>query len=277
MTGPMMPVMPMMRLLGLVAAGVLLLAGCGTDPAPPVAAPTTPLPAPAPPAAPAPHGCYQLTMAQAVAPTSHATAAPCTSAHTTETYFVGQLDTYVAGHLLAVDSDRVSQQVSSTCRRRLGGFLGGTTAATRLSMVRAVWFTPTVAQSAQGANWFRCDAVAVADSDSLSTLDTSLRGALRAPKRRAALAMCGTAAPGTDGFHRVQCAASHSWRAIAVVPIRGVRYPGVRAAKAAGKTRCLDAAAAAASDPLSFKSSYEWPTREDWSLDQHYGICWTKG
>ncbi|HWU23690.1 MAG TPA: septum formation family protein [Nocardioides sp.] len=269
--------MARMRRLVLVAAGVLLLAGCGADPAPPVAAPTTPPTAAAPPPAPATHGCYQLTMTQAVAPTSHATATSCTAAHTTETYYVGQLDTYVAGHLLAVDSDRVSAQVSSTCRRRLGGFLGGTTAQTRLSMIRAVWFTPTVAQSGQGANWFRCDAVAVADADSLSTLRSSLRGALRAPRRRAALAMCGTAAPGTDGFHRVQCSATHNWRAIATVPIRGRHYPGVKAAKAAGKTRCLDAAAAAASNPLSFKSSYEWPTREDWSLDQHYGICWTKG
>ncbi|GAB3868422.1 hypothetical protein GCM10028801_44380 [Nocardioides maradonensis] len=266
----------MARLLGLLLTGALLLAGC-SSPTAPVAAPTTPAPAPAPPAAPAPHACYAMTMTQAVAPTSQVTPTSCTAAHTTETYYVGQLDTYVDGHLLAVDSDHVSAQVADTCRRRLGGFLGGTTAQTRLSMVRAVWFTPTVAQSGQGANWFRCDAVAVADSDSLSTLKASLHGALRAPKRRTALAMCGTAAPGAPGFHRVQCGTRHSWRAIAVVPIAGVRYPGRAAAKAAGKVRCEDAAGAVTSDPLSFQWSYEWPTAGDWSLDQHYGICWFKG
>ncbi|HJQ05665.1 MAG TPA: septum formation family protein [Nocardioides sp.] len=265
----------MARLLGLLLAGVLL-AGCGS-PAAPVAAPTTPATAPAPPAAPAAHACYTMTMTQAVAPTSHANATSCSSAHTTETFYVGQLDTYVDGHLLAVDSDRVSAQVADTCRQRLGRFLGGTTAQTRLSMVRAVWFTPTVAESGQGANWFRCDAVAVADADSLSSLRSSLRGALKAPKRRAALAMCGTAAPGSAGFHRVQCGSPHTWRAIADVSIPGGRYPGRKVAKGAGKTRCADAAGAAASNPLSFQWSYEWPTAADWSLDQHYGICWFKG
>jgi hypothetical protein len=217
-----------------------------------------------------------MTMKQAVASTSQYATTRCNRAHTTETYHVGQLDTFVGGHLLAVDSDHVAAQVAASCRSRLPHFLKSSADRARLSMVQAVWFTPTVQQSDRGANWFRCDAVTVADSNSLLTSKTSLKGALAHSGRRSALAMCGTAAPSASNFRRVLCSAAHTWRAIAVVPVHGRRYPGVKAAKSAGQTRCQDAASAAAKNPLSFKWSYEWPTAQDWSLDQHYGICWTK-
>jgi hypothetical protein len=261
-----------------LAAGlVLAAAGCGSHPTASAPPATTPPTAPAPPPAPKDGGCYTMTMKQAVAPTSSAPAKSCRSPHTTETYLVGTLDTLEGGHLLAVDSDRVAAQVATTCRDRLTPFLGGTPDQARLSMVRPVWFTPTVAQSDQGANWFRCDAVVVADSDSLATRTSSLKNALGHAGSRGALAMCGTDAPGAKDFHRVLCSARHSWRAIATVPLKGAHYPGVKVAKSAGQTRCEDAASAAAKDPLSFQWGYEWPTSEDWSLDQHYGICWTKG
>ena len=37
-------------------------------------------------------------------------------------------------------------------------------------MLRAVWFTPTVAQSDRGADWFRCDVIAVAGTEKLAPL-----------------------------------------------------------------------------------------------------------
>ncbi|MCL2542716.1 MAG: septum formation family protein [Nocardioidaceae bacterium] len=269
--------------LGAPAAVLLVLmaaAGCGsgTAPSPSASASKTaaPVRAPAPPPAPKNAACYRLTMKQEVAPTSSAAATPCSRTHTSETYFVGQLDTQVDGHLVAVDSDRVGAQVASTCRDRLDSFLGGSADDARLSMVHPVWFTPSVGQSDKGANWFRCDAVVTAGGN-LTSRTQSLKGAMKSSKSRDGLSMCGTDAPDAKDFHRVPCAAHHSWRAIAVVPLKKGAYPGVKAAKSAGQTTCQNAAAHAAADPLSYQWGYEYPTKKDWDMDQQYGICWTKG
>ena len=48
----------------------------------------------------------------------------CAAPHTSQTYAVGQLRTTVDGHLVAVDSERVRQQVARVCPRKLAGFLG---------------------------------------------------------------------------------------------------------------------------------------------------------
>jgi hypothetical protein len=91
--------------------------------------------------------CYRLGYDQAVAPTASGAPVRCAGPHTAVTYAVGSLDVVVDGHLLAVDSRRVQEQVARTCPDRLAGFLGGSTDALRLSMLRSVWFTPTVAES----------------------------------------------------------------------------------------------------------------------------------
>ena len=80
------------------------------------------------------------------------------------TYAVGTARPVVDGHLLAVDSDAVraagrealparSSRRSSAARRD---------APAAVSMLRPVWFTPTVEQSDAGADWYRCDVIAVA-------------------------------------------------------------------------------------------------------------------
>ena len=101
----------------------------------------------------------------------------------------------VDGHLLAVDSDRVQAQVADTCPKALAGFLGGEQADLRLSMIRPVWFTPSVAQSDRGADWYRCDVVVVAGDEELAEPDASLEGALGTEAERDRYAMCGTSLP----------------------------------------------------------------------------------
>jgi hypothetical protein len=263
------------RALGAVVLGVLLLAGCGTKP-PAEAPPTHPAAAPAPPAAPKVGSCYGMSMKQALAWTSSAKVKPCNGTHTTETFFVGQLDTAVDGHLVAVDSDRTQAQVTSACRAKVSAFVGGTPDQLRLSMVRPVWFTPTVSQSDEGANWYRCDAVVVASPDSLSPRIGTLKGVLKGTTTRTAVSMCGTDAPTAKDFHRVLCSAKHSWRAVAVVPMKPGKYPGEKVARGAAGTRCEQAASAAAGNPLSFQFGYEFPTADDWANGQDYGICWAK-
>lgn len=239
-----------------------------------VGATAAPPTAPPPPKPPKDGACYRLDFAEALAPTNNSKPRPCTRRHTAETYLVGTLETVVDGHLLAVDSDHVQQQVAAACPAALADFVGGDQAARRLSMIRPVWFTPSLRQSDRGANWYRCDVVVVAGAERLAEPDTSLEGALDREALREKYAMCGTAAPDSDDFERVICGAEHSWRAIRVVPYEPGAYPGVDAVKDALETPCSDAGLDVAEDPLDFRWGYEYPTKEQWEMGQTWGLCW---
>ncbi len=218
--------------------------------------------------------CYRLTYDDAVAPTVDQRPVPCRDRHSSETFLVGTLDTVVDGHLLAVDSRRVQEQVAGTCPSRFAGFVGGTVEQRRLSMLRTVWFTPSLEASDRGADWFRCDVIAVADDEQLADLTGSVQGVLTTEAGRDRYGMCGTAEPGTDGFRRVICSAEHTWRAVRTVPFAQGRYPGEAQVRAAGETPCEEAGRAAAEDPLDFSWGYEWPTADQWDDGQTYGTCW---
>lgn len=266
-----------------VVAG-LALGGCSDDrpeesAAPPSASASSPEDSAAPEGAAAPRrprqgACYRLDYAQAVAPTNETAPVACRRAHTSRSLAVGDLDTVVDGHLLAVDSARVRAQVAERCPARFASYVGGSTEARQLSMLRPVWFTPTVEQSDAGASWYRCDVVALAGDERLADLTGDLRGVLDREEGRARYGMCGTAEPGTPGFERVICSAKHSWRAVATVPFGAGNYPGVARVRSAGDQPCQDAGAAAAGGDLDYRWGYEWPTAAQWRSGQHHGICW---
>lgn len=274
----------MTRLLVPLLLG-LALAGC-TSSTPPSSSPSrtpssatdaatpTPSAAPKPPPAPRSGACYRMSYDAALAPTTHRPPAPCRRPHTSETYATGALDTVVGGRLLTVDSRHVQDMLARTCPDRLAEFVGGTLEQRRLSVLRSVWFTPTVKQSEAGANWFRCDVVAVARDDRLQPVTGSLRGVLTTEAGRERYGVCGTAEPGTKGFQRVICSAAHSWRAIRTVPLPASDYPGQAAARRAGQDPCRAAAKARAADPLDFRWGYEWPDAEQWRAGRRFGLCW---
>lgn len=269
--GPGVLVLTMLLLLG--------LAGCSGDDEEPAADPTPVQASPPPPtatAAPKPldGACYRLDFADALAPTTDAVPVDCDGRHTAVTFSVGTLDTLLDGHLLAVDSDRVIAQVARTCPDRLADFVGGSREDRGLSMLRAVWFTPTVPQSDAGADWFRCDVIAVAGRDSLAPLTGKLVGALSRPEGRQRWGMCGTDDPDSPDFERVLCSAPHSWRAIATLDFEPGDYPGLDVVRERGQAPCEDAGRAVADDALNFQWSYEGPSREQWDAGQTYGRCW---
>jgi len=264
----------------------LLLGGCsgGSDepdePAPSSPPASTSVPesaTPSPAVVPQPpqdRACYRLDYTEAVAPTVDVRSTPCARPHTSMTFAVGPLDAVVDGHLLAVDSARVRDQVAQTCPERFAAFVGGTPEDQRLSMLRPVWFTPTVEESDAGASWYRCDVVALAADERLAPLTGRMQGVLGRDEGRDRYGMCGTAAPGTKAFERVICSSDHTWRAVATVPFEGARYPGVAQVRQAGDEPCQDAGASAADGALDYKWGYEWPTAEQWRAGQHYGLCW---
>jgi hypothetical protein len=229
------------------------------------------------PPAPRQAACYRLTTKQLTEPTNASRAVSCGSRHNAQTIYVGTLDTVVDGHAVAVDSATVQRQLSRTCPRKLQQYVGGSTDARRLSRFNVVWYSPTLDQSDQGADWFRCDVIAFAGQDQLASLPGTkrLNGVLDDPKALSAYGLCGTAAPGERGFSRVICGRRHSWRAIETIGIAGgSRYPGAAAVRKAGNSTCKDEARARSGNSLKFQFGWEWPTRDQWARGQHYGFCW---
>ncbi len=275
---------------GLVGALALLGAGCsggsGVDApagsstpsasASPSAASPTPvaLPRAREPRGPQSGACYALSYEEAVAPTASRRSVACSEPHTALTFSTDRLSTVVDGHLLAVDADRVREQPATRCPEELDSFLGGDQRALRLSMLRTVWFTPTVSQSDAGAEWYRCDVIAVGAEAELAELGPDLEGVLGREEGAERYGMCGTAAPDAADFSRVVCSRDHTWRAIEVVDLGSGAYPGTDQARAAGQTPCEDAGRDVAADALDFEWGYEWPTAEQWDAGQTYGRCW---
>lgn len=234
----------------------------------PTPTPTETIP-PTPPKPPPADACYRLGYDEVLAPTSDKKPVPCSGIHTAATFYVGSYDKH-----LAVDGDEVHQLESTVCPRRFAAFVGGTLDGRRLSMLRAVWFTPTVAQAAKGGHWFVCAAIALRGDQHLALLRGPLQGVLGRPEGRDHYGLCGTAEPGTAGFEQRICAAPHSWKALRTVDFPAGRYPGAAKVRSAGQQPCQAAGRAAASDPLSYKWSYQWPTRQQWRAGQTYGVCW---
>jgi hypothetical protein len=234
----------------------------------PTPTPTETIP-PKPPRPPRAHTCYRLALGDALAPTRSSRAVPCTGFHTAVTFFVGQYD-----KSLPVDGPQVHHLESTACPRRFAAFVGGTPEYRRLSMLRTVWFTPTVQQAAIGAHWFECVAIALRDDKNLAVLAGPVEGVLDRTDGRAHYGLCANAQPGTDGFEQRICAIPHSWIAVRTVPFQPGRYPGVDQVRTAGQEPCKNAGADASADPLHYRWSYQWPTQEQWREGKTYGVCW---
>jgi hypothetical protein len=271
---------------GLRAAAVLLatlvLAGCTSmpsedapDPAPAsssLAATPSETPPPDPGPKPKVGECHALSFGQAVAVVGRSEPVACTRKHTAQTYFVGRLDLETkAGFSRRVDSEAAQRQMRQACTTRLPRHLGIGPRELRLSMAQAVWFTPSPKRAEAGADWFRCDVVAVAAPKQLLALPRQTKGWGDAP----AAAMCATAEPGTKAFRRVSCGARHTWRASSTVDLPGKgRLPKQAEIADRMESTCRDAARSQADDPLDFTWSQESPTEEQWEAGQRYGICW---
>lgn len=229
---------------------------------------------PEPPATPQADACYRLSPAQAMAATTDVESGPCGRPHTARTVFVGPVDDLSAGHLLAIDSDRVQRSVATACPRRIAAHIGGTEEQQRLSILTTAWFTPTLAESDAGARWYRCDLVAAVGNGKLARLPADTDKVLGTPEGRDTFGICATAAPGSKSFTRVSCTATHAWGAIATYPLAGEAAPRRDQAEQAAETPCQDAALERAESSLDYEWGFDWPSRAEWQAGRRYGLCW---
>jgi len=151
----------------LLVLAVATLTGCssgdpqaaapGPSPEPSVSASS----APPPPPAPKVGECHALSVTEATDPVDPTPPVPCRGPHTSVTVKVGELQLVVDGHQLAVDSKTVRKQIADACPASPAAFVGGDQTTQRLSRFEVVWFSPSLEQADAGANWYRCDVVAL--------------------------------------------------------------------------------------------------------------------
>jgi hypothetical protein len=219
-------------------------------------------------------GCHELTLTEAEDPVDAGGPVPCRRTHTSVTVKVGQLSRVVDGHLLAVDSRTVRAQITKACPTEPGSYLGGDTTGRRLSRFEVVWFSPSLAQADAGANWYRCDVVALRSEGKLVPLPARVKGILSRGGALDRFGTCGTSAPDRPGFARVVCSERHSWRAVDVVDLPASAHYLAKDDAATGDAACKDVAAGRANGALKYSWSFEWPTRAQWASGQRYGYCW---
>ncbi|MCW2759254.1 MAG: hypothetical protein JWO46_3000 [Nocardioidaceae bacterium] len=261
----------------LVAA--LTLAGCSgsDDPRPKADTPaSTASSAPPTPkqSVPTVGECYRLDFDAATKPTSTEAAVPCTQPHTAQTVFVGTLDTVDDGHLLAVDSSEVQQQLAATCPTKLPAWLGGDQDTLRLSRFQSIWFSPSITDADAGATWYRCDVVAVQGQAALADLPARTKGVLGGEGVLDTFGTCGNVSPASKKFQRTICSQPHGWQAVSVFEIPpDATYLG-KQPYADADDACKLEAQQRASDPLVYRWSVEWPTQDEWNAGRRYSLCW---
>lgn len=267
---------PITVLAPLALALVLTSCSSSSSDDQPDAAPSPRESASAPPAtqtAPKVGDCRQLTMDEATEPVASSSTVPCSKPHTAVTTKVGKLSLVTDGHLLAIDSRTVRAQIAEACPDT-ASLLGGDRTTQRLSRFEVVWFSPSLKEADAGANWYRCDVVAVQSEDRLLPLPLRLNGVLDRDGALDTFGTCGTTAPDKQSFSRVLCSQKHSWRAVDVIDLpKAARYLAKDVA-AQGNARCKDIASDRAGGALEFSWSFEWPTRAQWESGQRYGYCW---
>ena len=183
------------------------------------------------------------------------------------------LDTVVDGHLLAVDSDRV-QRAGGAGAARTGSreFVGGTADQRRLSMLRAVWFTPDASRSPTRApTGSAATSSRVAGDRQLAPARRGrLAGVLDDAAGGTATACAAPPSPATPGFERVICSrGAHAGGRSRTVDLRRRRLPRRgRASATPARRPARTPAGAAAEDPLDYQWGYEWPTAEQWDAGQ---------
>lgn len=267
------------RRTSLVLAPLLLVLGaCSSGGEPGTAPKASPgvsvSSAPPAPADPEVGSCHELSASEATDPVDAGGPVSCRGPHTSVTVKVGQLSPVVDGHLLAVDSRTVRAQIARDCPNEPGRYVGGDRKAQRLSRFEVVWFSPSLAQADAGANWYRCDVVAVRSQGHLLPLPARLKGVLDQRGALDRFGTCGTTAPDERGFARVVCAQRHSWRAVDVIELpRSARYLA-KHVTATADSACKSIASDRSQGELKYTWSFEWPTRAQWASGQRYGYCW---
>jgi len=275
------------RLVALVAVALLATSCTGSSGDPTAesspgspqstqSSPTTP--PPPPPPAPKTGECRRLTFADISRYSDSTEPVPCDKGHTAYTFAVTRLPTDVAVEGVDLGNRAIQDAAAEGCRDAYTEFIGGDAATRARSRLTVTYFLPPQQGYDRGADWVRCDVVALRTPEDLAPLPTALRGFLDDDAALDDYGVCSVGAPGTKDFELVMCAHRHSYRAVAALRLgaNDEAYPGRDVTLVQGRQRCEKLVADELGVSGGYTFGWTFPTPADWDDGQRFGFCWTQ-
>lgn len=278
-------------------AGVLcvttLVAGCSgtgsntvsSSAAPPsrtpkaTSAPSSSQPTVKPPSPPPQTGtCRNLAYADIGRFSNNSRTTSCRKPHTSYTFDVRKLSDNVAFPGVEIGNDSVQNAAATACRKSFGRFIGGDAAARALARLTVTYFVPRQPDFDRGANWVRCDVVALQSANVLASLPRRMQGLLNDPGALDRFGVCAKGVPGKPPARLTMCTQPHAFRALAALRLGkgGAPYPGARVARTDGEQRCKNLVDSQLGPGGSYTYTWTYPTAADWRAGQRFGYCWRK-
>ncbi len=202
----------------------------------------------------------------------------CERPHTAYTFAVTRLPDDVAFEGVAIKNDAVQEAAASSCRAEFTPYVGGDAATRARVRLTATYFLPDQASFDRGANWVRCDIIALQAEKILAELPPKLEGALDDKEIVSDYGLCSGGEPGTAESVMVTCNQPHAFRAIAALRLGATEepYPGEGVTKDDGQQRCEDLVKSQVEEGGGYTFSWTYPTPADWQAGQRFGYCWNK-
>lgn len=271
--------------LPVAALSLGLIAGCGGSPpgsgltdTGPTKKPTTSAKTPEPAKPPQTATCRRLDYA-AISRYSNATpTVPCTQPHTAYTFAVARLPASVSVHGVSIGNRSIQDAASAQCRQAFATYIGGSPATRALARLSSTYFLPTQRDFALGANWVRCDVIALQTFNELAAVPRKVAGFLNHEGALTSYGVCSDGDPGAAGSRLLMCSEPHTYRALAALRLgsENAGYPGKAVTATEGQQRCADLVAAREGADKGYSYAWTYPTVTDWSTGQRFGYCWLK-
>ncbi len=175
------------------------------------------------------------------------------------------------------DATALSSLTSRRCRRDVLGWLDTGNEGLEISQFRVLPSVPLPDQVAAGAGFFACTTYVIKRRTTLLELTRSTEGVLDTRRGRD-YDSCARAAITNAGSATQVCSLKHNWRAVASARMGEPddTYPGDRRLRARMQGICEIAVGNYVDIMGTYEYGYTWPTRQTWSDDDRFGLCYAK-
>ncbi|MDQ3628293.1 MAG: septum formation family protein [Actinomycetota bacterium] len=175
------------------------------------------------------------------------------------------------------DVDALSSLTSTRCRQDALGWLGTDNEGLEISQFRSLPSVPLPDEVAAGAGFVACTTYVIKRRTALLRLTRSTEQILDS-RRGLDYSSCARAAITNAGNATQVCSIKHNWRAVASARLGEPddTYPGDRRLRARMQGICEVAVGNYVDTTGTYEYGYTWPTRQTWSDDDRFGLCYTK-
>ena len=128
----------------------------------------------------------------------------------------------------SIGNKSIQSAASAGCEAAFSRFIGGDPARRALSRLSVTYFLPPQKYYDRGADWVRCDVVALQSADALAPLPQPLQGFLDDSRALQDYGVCSAGQPGATTSALVICGQPHTFRALTALRLGTTtsRYPG---------------------------------------------------